>query len=144
MTTPRTRSQKTCATSAVSFSCKTSSTRESSDCRPVVRRSRATTHSSFPTRATLQTCKGRTKTFHKPDNVHVRVYFYIFNLRFARYITLYAFPIIMVFIWLFVLASATGKIVADKQLSLEDVGESLRLNFCVTYMYLYTYVRSYV
>ena len=41
--------------------------------------------------------------------------------RFGRYVTLYVFPILMVFIWLVIIGSTTSKIVADKQMALEEV-----------------------
>ena len=41
--------------------------------------------------------------------------------RFGSYVTLYVFPILMVFIWLVIIGSTTSKIVADKQMALEEV-----------------------
>ena len=45
--------------------------------------------------------------------------------RFERYVTLYAFPIMMVFMWMIIIASATLRIVNDKQMALEEVSDSL-------------------
>ena len=56
--------------------------------------------------------------------------------RFGRYVTLYVFPILMVFIWLVIIGSTTSKIVADKQMALEEVCAHARVVRLQTPIYL--------
>ena len=56
-----------------------------------------------------------------PDVMLAFPYCYASFYRFERYVTLYAFPIMMVFMWMIIIASATLRIVNDKQMALEEV-----------------------